>query len=282
MRRALRGFFLVVLPVGALLIALLPSGGCAARGPQTWRLVTQDRGHLLVPPGIATASVPKATFSAAVPSWRVPCSPSGNAVLMQKRGKHVRVTVTREDLLKEPPGWLAEWTAFAEAQGCLQQGTGLEFARRILDSLPLDPPTAYRLLHSDSVAKGYIDLGMENRLQVVSPVIRLGADSGAPVIATATTAGDPNQLIVDIHDSDALLGVETSWYAFQVRPDHNGSRIVAASAERTIGGNTEPAAAPLINYFQFAPSAAFYRLFYKADLTNNSITEIVITAPTRA
>jgi hypothetical protein len=201
---------------------------------------------------------------------------------MQKRGKRVRVTVTREDLLKEPPGWLSEWTAFAEEQGCLQQGKGLEFATRILDAVPLDPSTAYRLMHSDNVIKGYIDLGTENRLQVVSPVMRQGADSNAPVISTAITAGGPNQLNVDIQTSNALLGVETAWYSFQERPDHNGSRIVAVSAERTIGGRTEPAASPLIDYFQFGPSAAFYRLYYKAELTSKSITEIVIAAPNRA
>ncbi len=77
-------------------------------------------------------------------------------------------------------------------------------------------------------------------------------------------------------------GVETAWYTFRPRADHNGATIVPVGAERRIGSQTEPAAAPLTNYFQFAAGARFYRLYYKADLEDNSITEIVIAAPTRA
>jgi len=269
-------------PLLALLAALLLSAGCAARGPQTWRLVPQDRGQVLVPPGIRAPAVTQATFGAAAPSWRIPCAPAGNAVTVQKRGKRIRVTVARDALLKQPAGWLAEWTASAEAQGCLAPGAGLEFAMRILDSVPLDPSAAYRLLHGGSVAKGYIDLGPESRLQVVSPIMKQGADPNAPVIETVTTSGEGNQLAVAIRTSDALLGIETAWYTFQPQADHNGARIVALSAERTIGGKTEPAAAPLTNYLQFAPGARFFRLYYKADIADNATTEIILAAPTRA
>jgi hypothetical protein len=219
---------------------------------------------------------------AAAPLWRTGCAPAGKAVTIAKRGKRIRVTVSRAALLEQPAGSLAEWTAAAEAQGCFAQGAGLEMAQRIVDSVPLDPATAYRLLHGGSMAQGYVDLGVETRLQVVSPIMKEGADPEAPLIATTSATGDSNQLAVTIRTTDALLGVETAWYTFEPQPDRNGARIVFASAERTIAGKTEPAAAPLSNYLQFAPGARFYRLYYKADVGDNATTEIVIAAATRA
>jgi hypothetical protein len=207
----------------ALLATLLLSAGCAARGPQTWRLVPQDRGQVLVPPRIAAPAVSEATFAARVPSWRDPRAPAGNALVFQKRGKRIRVTVAREALLQQPAGWLAEWTASAEAQGCLPQGTGLEFAMRILDSVPLDPSAAYRLLHAANIAKGYEDLGLETRLQVVSPIVKEGADPDAPIVQIGPTTGDDNHLNVTVEAPGAKYGTETAWYTFQPRADRNGA-----------------------------------------------------------
>ena len=201
---------------------------------------------------------------------------------IRKHGRRVGVTVSREELIKQPAGWLAEWTARAEAQGCLAQGTEMNFAMRILEAVPLDPGAAYRLLHGGNVAKGYTDLGPETRLQVVTPILKEGADPDAPIVQIGPTTGTDRSLQVTVHMQDTQYGVETAWYTFQPRPDHNGSTIVPVSAERRIGETTEPAGAPLTNYFRFAPGAAFYRLYYKADLADNSVTEIVIGAPTRA
>ena len=266
----------------ALVATLLLSAGCAARGPQTWRLAPQDRGQVLVPPGIAATAVAQATFVAAAPLWRAPCAPTGSAVTVQKRGKRVRLTVARDPLLTEPAGWLGDWTAQAEAQGCLTQGSGIEFAMRIADSVPLDPSAAFRLLHSGTMAKGYGDLGTWNRLQVVTPIYRDGPDPDAPIVRIGPTTGDDHHLNVTVHMTGGeQYGVETAWYTFQPRADHNGASVVPVSAEDTIGGKTEPAAAPLANYIQFSASAAFYRLYYKADLADNSVTEIVIGAPSR-
>src|ERR1700683_2907356 len=94
-----------------LLIAMLLSAGCAARGPQTWRLVPQDRAQLLVPPRIAAPTVSQSVFVSSAPSWRVGCAPEGDAVTIQKKGKSIRITVARDTLLKQPPGWLGDWTA---------------------------------------------------------------------------------------------------------------------------------------------------------------------------
>lgn len=256
--------------------------GCAARGPQTWRLAPQGRAEVLAPPGVASADAARGEFSAPAPAWRPPCAPAGNAVTVRKRGRRVRVTVDRAELLRQPAGWIAEWTAAAEQQGCLAQGSGLDFAIRILNSVPLDPAAVRRLLHSDSVRTGYTDLGQETRLQVISPILKQGADPEAPIVQVGPTTGTDRSLQVTVQAPDTQYGVEVAWYAFQRRADGNGSTIVPMGAERRIGNRTEPAAAPLTNWLRFAPSAAFYRLYYKADLADNSLTEIIIAAPSRA
>jgi len=261
---------------------LLASMACAVRKPQTYRLIPQDRNRVLVPPGVATPAVAQATFILEIPSWRPPCNPVGDAVVIQPSRKKLRITVMRDALVQQPPGWLAQWTAEAEAQGCLAPGAGLQFASRILDSVPLDPSAAYKLLHADNIRKGYIDLGTEDRLQVVSPIMKAGVAPDAPILETANASGNDRQITLDVRSTSNLIGVETAWYAFQPKPDHVGSTIVPIAAERSIQGKKEPAAAPITNYFQFSPSAAFYRLFYKTDPADNGITEIVITAPTRA
>jgi len=265
-----------------LAVLVLVAPACAPRRPQTYRLVPQDRARILVPPGVATAEAARATLVAAVADWRPSCTPEGAALVIQPRKKSVRIMVSRDALLQEPPGWLSQWSADAEAHGCLAPGAGLEFAMRILESVPLDPSAAYRLLHADNIQKGYIDLGLEDRLQVVSPIMKAGAAPDAPIVETASTSGNDRQLSVTLRTTDNLIGVETAWYAFQPRPDRAGTTIVPLAAERTIQGKTEPAASPLTNYFQFSPRAAFYRMFYKTDPADNGITEIMVTAPTRA
>jgi hypothetical protein len=40
--------------------------------------------------------------------------------------------------------------------------------------------------------------------------------------------------------------------------------------------------APIADYFRFPAAAAYYRLFYKADLKDNAITEMAIAGATRA
>ena len=118
--------------------AILCLAGCAAKKPITYRLAPQ--GHVLVPPGVVQPDLSQATLTVAVVQWRPSCAPDGTAITVLARKKNkVRLTILRDDLLKEPVGWLAQWTTKAEAQGCLGPHTGLNLAMRILESLPFDP-----------------------------------------------------------------------------------------------------------------------------------------------
>jgi hypothetical protein len=264
----------------AVLALLAPA--CAVRKPQTYRLAPSDRTRVLVPPGVASADTARATLAASITAWQPSCAPGGGAILVRPGKRKIHLTVSRDALLGQPPGWLGEWTAGAEAQGCLAAGEGLALATRILESIPLDPSAAYRLLHADGVRKGYVDLGTETRLQVVSPIIEASAAPDAPVLATAAVSGSDRQIAVTAQTTPNLLGVETAWYGFQPKRGRAGSTIVPLAAERSIAGRTESADAPLVNYFHFSAGVAYYRLFYKTDPRDNGITEIMLAAPTRA
>ncbi len=268
-------------PLALALAAILCLAGCVAKKPVTYRLAPQ--GRVLLPPGVVQPDLSQATLTATVVQWRPACAPAGNAITVLPRKKNkVRLTISRDDLLKQPVGWLSEWTTRAEAQGCLAPHTGLNLAMRILESLPLDPSRAYRLLHADNISKGYIDLGPQNELQVVNPVLKEGTASDAPLIETTSVTGSGAHLDVGVKASPNLIGYETAWYAFRLKPDGSGSTITPLGAERTIAGKKEPEAGPATNWFQFPPQAGYYRMFYKTDPADNGITEIVIGAPTPA
>jgi len=263
----------------ALAAATFFMAGCAAKKPLTYRLAPQ--GHVLVPPGVVQPDLSQATLTVGVVQWRPACAPDSNAITVLPRKKNkVRLTITRDILLKQPVGWLSQWTTETEAQGCLAPHTGPLLAMRILESLPLDPSAAYRLLHADNIHKGYIDLGPQNELQVVSPVLKEGTD--AAVLETTSVTGSGARLDVGVKASPNLIGYETAWYAFRLKPDGSGSTITPLGAERTIAGKKEPEAGPATNWFRFPPQAGYYRMFYKTDPADNGITEIVIGAPTPA
>jgi hypothetical protein len=159
----------------------------------------------------------------------------------------------------------------------------MEFAARILESVPIDPSAAFRLLHADNVREGYVELGPENRLRTTAPIMRdESSPDGVIMEISAITGNDRGQLDVDLRVADKPVGVETSWYTLRPKTHGAGVTIVPLSAERSIGGKIEEAAAPLRNYFQFAPQIGFYRLIYKADVAGKgAITEIVVGASDR-
>ena len=264
--------------LAATLLLSMVTTGCAVR--QTYRLVSQGAGRVLIPPGISRPDVAQRTFTADIAAGRGSCAPAEGAIAIQSRHGRVRVTVTRDPLLKQPPGWLSAWTAQAESQGCIAAGEGLKLAARVVESLPLDPRAAWRLLHADDRQTGYVDLGPETRLQVVSPILREGTPPDAPILDASNLTGEGNRLTLTLKSTPDLIGFETAWYAVQPKAGQIGFAITPLSAEKHIQGKVEPAAAPATNYLKFGPQAAYYRLFYKAD--QGEVVEVVLAAPTRA
>ena len=169
-------------------------------------------------------------------------------------------TVNREALVRQPAGWLAWWIGQAEESGCVLAGQGRAVADRVLESAPLGLDMPARLLRNDHKRSGSVDVGPENRLEVVTPIRREGADPNAALVAEATVTGTGNSLTVTAKSSPELLGVETAWYAVRAEG------IVPVKVEARIQGVLEARAAPARNFFE-GMAGRYYRLVYKADET---------------
>jgi hypothetical protein len=187
--------------------------------------------------------------------------------------------VNRDALLGEQPGWLSDWGMRAESQGCIASGSGPELASLVAESVPLDPAAASRLLNANHAVRGYVDLGPENRLQVHSPILSAGTPADAPLFETCKASGADSHIDVDLKLAPSVIGFETAWYAIRPNIGRAGYRFEPLSADRNIQGKVEHVPTPAIDYFQFPPEAAFFRLLYKSD--SNGITAIVTFGASR-
>ena len=88
------------------------------------------------------------------------------------------MTVRRDALVAQPRGWLTTWTEQAESEGCIAPGQGAVLAARIVESIALPSGADLRLLRVDGMPN-YVEIGAGNRLQVISPILRAGANPQA-------------------------------------------------------------------------------------------------------
>jgi hypothetical protein len=270
-------------PRSASLVALvlLLASGCAVPR-RSYLLVGRNGAGILIPPGVRKADLLQRTFTSKAAAGPGTCSGGGDAVQAVRRGQWLRVTVRRDALTARPRGWLWLWTAEAEAQGCVGPGAGLRLAAAIAEALPLKPAEAYRLLHAGDVRYGYVDLGPENRLQTFTPIMREGAAPDAPILETVSASGSGATIDLAVRSTPNLLGVETAWFALIPKAPAPGFTIRPLSAERNIQGKVERSDVPLADYLRFPATAAYFRLFYKADMNGVAVTEMVIAGATRA
>jgi hypothetical protein len=261
--------------IAASICVLIICAGCAVHHPdaQAWRLVPAgNAAPILVPPGVESPEVARRSFSADVRSGPLRCAENQGEARIQPRNGHLRVTVTREALIRQPPGSLSLWAADLEARGCVAPGDGPRLAQSIAESLPLEANEGFRLLYSGDRRTGEMELGSGVRLQVTSPILREGAAPEAPL----QISGSGNSLVVT--GSTDLLGYETAWYRTEVKADLSGFVIVPISAERHLSNDVEKRTEPAVNYFRFPPEASYYRLFYKSGQTD--FTAFVVAART--
>jgi hypothetical protein len=182
----------------ALAIALFLATGCATRAPFAWRL----EGQTIVPPGRARPIAVKT---------RGEC-PSGDAIVAHRRGGRVVLEVNRETLSGTRDGWLADWAGRAEQNGCVPAGEGNALAVRVLDTVPLGLARRYQLMHPNHARSGFVDLGPENRLEVITPILREGAVENGGALRQTSVEAAPRGLAVTVESAPDLLGVETAWY----------------------------------------------------------------------
>jgi hypothetical protein len=264
----------------AVAVALLSaSAGCVHKPAlNSYRLLRQNAGPVLVPPGVARPDLSLRTFVADIPAGKRTCAAEGG-IEVQPWKKKIRVTLNRDALLDQrEPGWLAAWSMRAEAQGCIALGRGQDLANLIVESAPMDPAVAFRLLHV-SFLSGYVELGPENRLEVHSPILREGTQVETPLVDTLKITGEGYHLDVDSTLAPSVVGFETAWYGVERNHGRIGYHFVPLSADRNIQGSVEHMPGPATNYFQFPPQAAFFRLFHKSE--DNDILAFVIAGSTR-
>jgi len=241
----------------------------------TYRLVSLNTGTVLVPPGVARPDAGQRTFAFRVAKQRGPCPPAPGVIQIREEKERIVLTVIRNGLARQGAGWLSEWAASLEAQGCLAAGEGPRLAEQIAESLPLELNQSFRLLHGS-----HIDIGAHTRLEVVSPVLREGGPATVSASEPVDAAENESGLTVTARAPANLIGFETAWYGIRPHPDRAGFAIVPLRAERNVQGKIEALTGPATNAFAFPADAAFYRLFYKADQTE--FTALAVAARTQA
>ena len=258
----------------AALLVFVTATGCATHraGLHSYRLLGTGSNQLLVPPGVAKPEMSQRSFDADVPGGHGTCPSSSGGIDIRSRKQRIRVTVTQEALRNRPAGWLTEWAAALESQGCIAPGAGRRLAEEIAEALPLDPSQKIHLLFSNQ-----LDILPEMRVQVLSPILR---HPDGPILEPVQTAGNGRSITATIRSSDNLLGYETAAYEVQAKTDGPGVRVVPLYADRHVGDAVERQREPAVNYFRFSREAAFYRVFYEAQQTE--YTAFVIAASTRA
>jgi hypothetical protein len=268
-----------IIATASLALAIFVLTGCAHRSTlATWRLVRQDSGQLLVPPGVPSRAQSQVVIGTNVPLAGGPCAQVEGILEIRSHGKHARVAVFPEALSKQPQGWLAEWTAGLEQSGCIPKGAAALLAGQIVESVPLGLNAARNLLHPNNIQTGTVDLTGAMRLEVVSPILKEGTSSDAPLSSEGEKiTGEGLKINVSIASRN-LVGYETAWYAISSRTTGEGLAIAPQYAERHIDGKTELRDQPATNYLRFPSDAAFYRLFYKSGQTD--YTAIVLAAHT--
>ncbi|HXI39486.1 MAG TPA: hypothetical protein VNH83_05890, partial [Bryobacteraceae bacterium] len=129
------------------LLAIFFLVGCAAHRASTYRLVKQDSGDVLIPPGVRSPDMARRALKTGAIAGGGPCS-AAEGIVIHRRGKRLKIDLRRDALMSRPPGWLSLWSAGIEQQGCIGSGQSLRLAEQIAQSLPLDPATAFSLLHA--------------------------------------------------------------------------------------------------------------------------------------
>lgn len=260
-----------------ILLLCLVISSCAARrtGPPTWRLLNHNSSPLLLPPDLTTPDIASRNFTVTLPVGHAPCPSSSEVIAIQVRGKKALLTVSREALSKQPRGWLSNWASNLESQNCLPPGQASRLAEQITASLPLGPATAYQLLHPDDRLSGTVELGAQDYLMVISPLMK---DPGKPIMESETVSGTGLTLNLTAKSTDNLLGYERALYKVQPAAKGIGYRIAAQYADHHIGDTIKRQPQPATNYFQFPQDAAFFRIFYKSG--ENHFTALIVAART--
>jgi hypothetical protein len=247
------------------LTVLILAAGCAVKQPValTYRL----HDAVLVPPGVPNETVAQRTFVTRLLLKK--CSPISDGPVSFSRN---RVTVQRDELLKQPDGWVTRWAAELAARGCVASTDQARLAEEITEAVPIDSRSAFRLLYGDAV-----DFAAGLRVQMDRPIFRNPDGKyvfvNGPLKVTETADG----VRIATESGGTFAGYERSWYGVQAKT--GGVSVAPLYAERHVNGGNEHLAGPAENFLAFPPDASFFRLIYKQEQTE--FTALVVAARTR-
>jgi hypothetical protein len=261
-----------------LLSLLLLLSACATRqtAPGAYRLVNSGPAAVLIPPGISAPEIKTGSFDFPIqkPASSA-CRTRDDAIRVDPHSRYLRIRVDPQALIAHPAPWLATWIAGLQERGCLTPSESSVLAEQIVESVPLNPATAYRLLHH--TAYGIVDLLPGYRLKLVSPILREGAPAEPSALTAGSVTGSDSNLSVSLKSSPDFLGYEVSWYEVQ-----RTGALVFDTAESHLGQQVIPGRTPRINYFSFPATAAHYRLFYLTRVSQADHNAALLAAPTPA
>lgn len=205
----------------ALAVAWLSSSGCAARQSSAYQLVAQGQKAILIPPGSVSLSSKPRQITIRTPAGGVDCAFQESSVRVEKRGRLLHVATKRSTLPAGSPGWLARWADTLSDNGCLPRSQAGPFARRVMESFPLELSHTYTVAFGKSRNADFIDFHPGHHLKVVRPVFREGAEAGqsATVSADAPQPSGAGGLRIEARASPSLIGYEESWYSIQAMPN---------------------------------------------------------------
>ena len=194
------------------------------------------------------------------------------------RRREALVEVNRTGLMNHPRGWLTIWTNELESRGCIAEGSAFRLANSIVDSLPLEMNSAFRLLNSSD--PDVVEINPNVRLQIMTPIMTEGVSPDAPIIEAATVTGNGTTLNVDARFTENLLGYEMTWYSVQPKNQLPGVSVTPFATERHVNNQTEHVPLPIHNYFESLSGTSFYGLFYKGGQTE--FTALIVGGTSKA
>ena len=205
----------------AVSLAWLGSSGCATRQGGSYQLVALSHKAILIPPGPVRHSDKPRPVTIRTAAGGVDCALRENGVSLEKRGKTLRVWIHRSTLPAGSPGWLARWADTLNDNGCLPRSQASLFARRVMESFPIEVSHTYSVAFGKSTTSRFIDFHPGQSLKAVRPVFRKGAETDQSAIASAgpPRANATGGLKIEARASPDLIGFEESWYAIQAMPD---------------------------------------------------------------
>ena len=260
----------------AILCLLLLAASCTGNRFYSYRLTPSRSGLALQPPQVKDPNLVRRMVSSRVPRADGQCisDPDGAVQFLKRGGKALSFTVARDRLLEHPAGWLSEWAAQMEIDGCVPPGRAHDFAESITNAIALPPAAAARLTN-EKIHNGYTELTPGSGLEIRSPIFRDAKSvAKSPEIGRITGLGP--KLTVDLKTALDAVGTETVLYNVRNREYGPGFRLVLLSVQRIVQGISETPSTPKGFRLELPASALFFAINRKTD--QNGVVSMIVFA----